>query len=178
MHPTAPEAARHLEDLSAAVIEAVADPSHLPALPSRLTDLHKAFVVRFEPVRPPAGLVAKSVAKQMVWGWASVATLNGEPLIDLQGDHLPIEELQKAVHEFMGSRAGDVMHDGVPAGEIVDSLCVTKALSDAMGWYPGREGWFVGYKIASTDVWNRVLSGELKAFSIAGDALSTPITEA
>lgn len=162
--------------VSAAVAKAIGDPAALVALPAVLTGLHKAFIAEFTLIPPESGsIIAKAKAQQIAYGWANVSTMNGQPYVDLQDHYIPIEEMQKAVHKFMATRAGDVDHNEDECAEIVDSLVVTKALSDAMGWFPGREGWFVGFHIKSAAVWKRFESGELKSFSIAGDAVSVPM---
>lgn len=177
MLPTAQDAASHLGEVSAAVAKAVADPSALETLPLTLAKLTTRFSLRFELTRPTEEIVAKNARQQIAYGWASVTSVNGTPLVDLQSDVIATDEMQKAVHEFMQVRAGDTMHDGRQVAEIVDSLFVTKDLSDAMGWYPGREGWFVGFKVYDGEVWKRFESGELKAFSIAGVADATPFDD-
>lgn len=177
MHPTAIDAASHLSKVSAAVARAVAEPSALETLPLTLATLHKDFAASFMLSRLGDSIVAKAADQQIAYGWASVSTLNGELVTDLQGDQILIGEMQTAVHEFMKDRAGDAMHNEDQCAEIVDSLVVTKALADAMGWDAGREGWFVGFKVHDANVWKRFLSGELKAFSIAGEATVTEVDE-
>ena len=71
------------------------------------------------------------------------------------------------------------MHDQKPASTLVESFVVTpekldlllKALgcAGAPADFKGVAAW-VGYKIQRADVWKRVKSGELRAFSIEGTA--------
>ncbi len=175
MLPTATDAASHLSKVSTAIALAVADPSALEILPVTLAALHHQFAAQFLLQKLGPSIVAKAADQQIAYGWASVSTLNGELVTDLQGDQITIGEMQKAVHEFMKDRAGDAMHDEAQCAEIVDSLVVTKELADAMGWDAGREGWFVGFKVHDANVWKRFLSGELKAFSISGEATVTEV---
>ncbi|MGE0718846.1 MAG: XkdF-like putative serine protease domain-containing protein [Alphaproteobacteria bacterium] len=115
-------------------------------------------------------------ALRTVWGWASVAAEAGEPVVDGEGDIVPIEELVRAAHAFMAqSRRGAAGHadggDPVPAvGTVVESLVTTAAVQAALGTELPREGWFVGIRIEDDAVWDRVLSGELAALSIGGIA--------
>jgi hypothetical protein len=77
------------------------------------------------------------------------------------------------------SREGDAMHDQKPASTLVESFVVTPQKLDmlmkALG-YPGAPadfkaiGAWVGFKVHREDVWKRVKSGELGAFSIEGTA--------
>jgi hypothetical protein len=98
-----------------------------------------------------------------------VVTEKGVPVIDLQGDEIPVEVLVKAVHTFMAEcRVGKVGHAGGQTGEIVESLVFTKALQDALGIDLQKEGWFVGYRIDDPAVWTKVEAGDLSMFSIGG----------
>src|SRR6185503_10016795 len=45
--------------------------------------------------------------KQQVFGWASIVEMNGEPVVDLQGDYISIDEVEKSGYEYvMKSRKG------------------------------------------------------------------------
>ena len=107
-------------------------------------------------------------------------TADGETVTDLQGDQISQEELERAFYEYvMESREGDAMHDHEPASTLVESFVVTPAKLDmllkALGHagappdFKGVAAW-VGYKVHREDVWKRVKSGELCAFSIEGTA--------
>lgn len=109
--------------------------------------------------------------QRMVFGWASVITEDGEPVIDRQGDMIEADTLVKAVNEFMEYvRVGKAMHSGEQVGVVVHSLPITKEIGEALGIHSNREGWVVAYKVLDDSVWERVKSGELAAFSIGGRA--------
>lgn len=114
--------------------------------------------------------------KRMVWGWASVVTEKGAPVIDRQGDVIEVDELQQAVHKFMDtSRVGGLMHrhfDGI--GTVVESLVFTNELQKAMGIDLGREGWFVGVRVDHDPTWAAVKSGKLRSFSLGGSGVREP----
>ncbi|MCC7271415.1 MAG: hypothetical protein IT561_02025 [Alphaproteobacteria bacterium] len=121
--------------------------------------------------------IAKAdTALRTVWGWASVATEDGVPVVDAEGDVVPIDELVRAAHAFMAqSRRGAAGHadggDQIPAvGTVVESLVASRAVQEALGVDLGREGWFVGIRIDDDDAWRQVLAGELPALSIGGVA--------
>lgn len=118
------------------------------------------------------GKILKADEEQrMVWGWASVITEKGEPLVDRQGDVIDAETMVKAVNNFMEHiRVGKTMHEGEQTGMVVHSMPVTKELGDALGIQSDREGWVVAYKVYDDKVWEMVKSGELAAFSIGGRA--------
>jgi hypothetical protein len=110
--------------------------------------------------------------QRMVYGWASVVTEKGEPVIDRQGDVIEPETLVKAVNNFMEHvRVGKAMHTGEQVGVVVHSMPITKEIGDALGIHSDREGWVVAYKVYDDNVWNMVKSGELAAFSIGGRAV-------
>jgi hypothetical protein len=110
--------------------------------------------------------------QRMVYGWASVVTENGEPVIDRQGDVIEPDTLVKAVNNFMEHvRVGKAMHTGDQVGVVVHSMPITKEIGDALGIHSDREGWVVAYKVYDDNVWNMVKSGELAAFSIGGRAV-------
>ncbi len=110
--------------------------------------------------------------QRMVYGWASVVTEKGEPVIDRQGDVIEPDTLVKAVNNFMEHvRVGKTMHVGEQTGVIVHSMPVTKEIGEALGIQSDREGWIVAYKVYDDAVWDMVKSGELAAFSIGGRAI-------
>jgi hypothetical protein len=114
--------------------------------------------------------------QRLVYGWASVVTEKGEPVIDRQGDVIEPETLVKAVNDFMEHvRVGKAMHTGEQVGVVVHSLPITKEIGDALGIQSDREGWVVAYKVFDDEIWEMVKSGKLAAFSIGGRALKEEI---
>jgi hypothetical protein len=116
--------------------------------------------------------------ERIVWGWASVVTEKGVPVVDKQGDVISPEEISKAATEFMlDVRVAKAMHEGEQVGHVVHSFPLTNELAKALGIQSEREGWIIAQKITDDDVWARVKSGELSAFSIGGNAISEEINE-
>lgn len=110
--------------------------------------------------------------QRLVYGWASVVTKNGEPVVDRQGDVIEPETLVKAVNTFMEHvRVGKQMHNGDQIGMVVHSWPMTNEISKAVGIQSDREGWLVAFKVYDDNVWAKVKSGELAAFSIGGRAI-------
>jgi hypothetical protein len=73
--------------------------------------------------------------QRMVYGWASVVTEKGEPVIDRQGDVIEPDTLVKAVNNFMEHvRVGKAMHTGDQVGVVVHSMPITKEIGDALGF--------------------------------------------
>lgn len=106
-----------------------------------------------------------------VAGYASV------DMVDKQGDRIPPEALKKAFGRFMKNAAFrnvQLAHSGIQVGEVVDSF------SDSQGrvWKSevDNHGLFVVCRIRSDiqkarEVQKQVRDGELRAFSIGGQAL-------
>jgi len=110
--------------------------------------------------------------QRIVYGWASVITEDGVPVVDRQGDVIEADTLVKAVNEFMEHvRVGKTMHSGDQTGMVIHSLPVTKEICGSLGIQCNREGWIVAYKVYDDAVWAMVKSGELAAFSIGGRAV-------
>ena len=110
--------------------------------------------------------------QRMVYGWASVVTEKGEPVVDRQGDVIEPETLVRAVNKFMEHvRVGKEMHKGEQIGAVIHSMPVTKEIGESLGIQSDREGWVVAFKVYNDDVWAKVKSGELAAFSIGGRAI-------
>jgi cation transport regulator ChaB len=106
---------------------------------------------------------------RIVWGWASVVSIDGKPMIDRQGDIISAEVMTKAADNFMADvRTAKAMHEGGKIGEVIHSFPLTKALGEALGVHSAMEGWIVAMKVHDDSVWSRVKSGELAAFSIGG----------
>ena len=119
------------------------------------------------------GQILKADEEQrLVYGWASVVTEKGEPVIDRQGDIIEPDTLVKAVNNFMEHiRVGKEMHKGDQIGAVIHSMPITKEIGESLGIQSDREGWIVAFKVYNDDVWARVKSGELAAFSIGGRAI-------
>ncbi|HHV54509.1 MAG TPA: hypothetical protein GXX55_03550 [Firmicutes bacterium] len=117
---------------------------------------------------------------RIVYGWVALTRFNGQPYVDLQGDVVEAESLQKALRDFMlkGANAG-VMHardeSGRPVvvGKVVEALLLTDEKLEVM--FPGNvdlpdspRGLFVGIHIQDDRVWEKIKRGELRGFSLAG----------
>lgn len=113
--------------------------------------------------------------KHQVFGWASIVELNGEPVIDRQGDFISPEEIEKAAYKYVvESRKGGHQHkrDGdepFHASDMIESIVFTDEKIAKMGLpldFP--RGWWVGYKVHDEDAWQKVKKGEVTGFSIHG----------
>jgi hypothetical protein len=131
-----------------------------------------------------SGEIAKVDAdKRQVFGFCSVTEVNGQPVVDRQGDYLPLEEVEKSAYTYvLESRKGGDMHARVTKGlstewsqpkhtaDLIESVVFTPEKLDAMGLISktGSLGWWVGFKVNDDEQWNLVKSGQRTAFSIHG----------
>lgn len=114
--------------------------------------------------------------QQTVFGWGSVTKVQGQLVIDSQGDIIEDTELEKAVYEFMTNAVHDEMHKRViPDSKIVESFVVTDEKLSKM--FPGEaipkgfRGWWVGICLNDPEVYRKHKTGEYTGFSITGKAL-------
>jgi hypothetical protein len=125
-----------------------------------------------ETIRKSLPIVKLDVPQRVAYGWASVtAQANGQPVVDCQGDVIAVDDLEKAVHGFL-AKGGVVkaMHAGGSVARVVESFLSTPTKLQKLGLAPDAlpQGWFVGVKVEDEATWQRVATGELKAFSIGG----------
>lgn len=114
--------------------------------------------------------------KRQVFGWASIVERDGEPVVDLQGDYISPEEIEKAAYSYVQkSRKGGDMHQRDGEGprhvsDMIESFLVTPEKIEKLG-LPADSlptGWWVGFQVHDDDTWNLVKSGKRKMFSIHG----------
>lgn len=147
-----------------------------------------------EPPQPPTVKVAKSDEveyvfageiskrdedKRLVFGWCNLSTVDGQPVVDLQGDYAPIEEIEKSAYKYVvESRKGGDMHQRVGDGplhtaDLVESFVVTPEKLRGLG-VPEEvavtmpTGWWVGMKVNDDEQWAKVKNGERTGFSVHG----------
>ena len=116
--------------------------------------------------------------QRLVYGFASVVTKGGKPVVDLQGDVITAEEMEKSATRFMlGARNGLTMHKGQPTTTIVHSLPLTKQVMDSFGIQSDVEGWLIAVKVHDEETWQRMKSGEFRGFSIGGKGNRVQISD-
>lgn len=113
--------------------------------------------------------------QNIVLGWGSVTKVNGQPVIDCQGDVIEDLELEKAVYDFMAAPKHDEMHKRiVPDSVIVESfICTDEKLAKMFGDEApqgGFRGWWLGIKVNDPEIYAKHKSGEYTGFSITGTA--------
>lgn len=113
--------------------------------------------------------------RHRVTGFAMVSVnKNGDPVYDLQGDHITPEELVKAVQDFasvVGENRVDDMHDHSDAGRVVESIVLTAELQKSLGIPAGTQpiGWLVTVEVPKSQ-FELVKAGKRPMFSIEARA--------
>ena len=123
--------------------------------------------------------------KRQVFGWASIVEKDGNPVVDLQGDYISIDEIEKSAYEYVvKSRKGGDMHERVDGemplhvSDMIESFIVTPEKIEKMG-LPNDSlplGWWVGYQINDDNTWNLVKTGKRTGFSIHGRGRREPLS--
>lgn len=113
--------------------------------------------------------------KRQVFGWASVVTMNGQPVVDLQDDYMAMETIEKAVYDYVKtSRKGGNMHardgqDPMHVSDMIESFVVTEEKKEKLGLPPEfPTGWLVGFQVNDDETWAMVKDGRRRQFSIHG----------
>lgn len=113
-----------------------------------------------------------------VRGWASVTSIDGHPVVDFEGDIIPIDVLRDAVYSFIGSdRVALVQHDGKTTGAVVESVIIDDYFAKAHGIAHGKRGWWIGMEVYSAEARKSVVDGKLRHFSIGGTARKIKVAE-
>lgn len=115
-----------------------------------------------------------------VWGWAAMSVDDiGNPVVDVDGDHVPIDVLERAVHEAFIRRGGQgavgLLHESQNRADLVESFVLTAEKRDAFGLGQGPQGWIVGLISHDPEVIALVRSGYLMELSFRGKSLSRTV---
>lgn len=123
--------------------------------------------------------------KRQVFGWCSLSKKDGQDVVDLQGDIIPIEEIEKSAYDYvLTSRKGGNQHEREGegprhVGNVIESMVFTPEKIEKMG-LPGDfpQGWWIGMKIEDEETWQQVKSGERAGFSVHGAGRRAPVEKA
>lgn len=152
-----------------------------PAVKVKLTPLPenlKAKVSKAHDIEFRGEISKMDNDKRQVFGWASVVEIDGKPVVDLQGDVMELEEIEKAAYEYVvKSRKGGHQHrrngdEPVHVSDLVESFLVTPEKKAQLGLPDDMPtGWWVGFQINDDEVWKSVKEGKLPEFSIHGSGV-------
>jgi hypothetical protein len=103
----------------------------------------------------------------LVFGFAVVSTVDGEPYFDVQGDHIPEGDMLKAATEFMEtSRTAKDMHK-TQAGSVVFAFPLTTDIAKALDIQSPKTGLLIAMK-PEPSVLEKFVDGTYTGFSIGG----------
>lgn len=126
-------------------------------------DFTKADVVKFD---EELGLV---------FGFAIVSKVDGEPFFDSQGDYIPEESMLKAATDFMlHSRVAKEMHEGEAVGEVVFAFPLTSEVAKALDIRTHKTGLLIAMK-PGPEAMAKFKSGEYRGFSIGGSRVEDEV---
>lgn len=110
--------------------------------------------------------------EHLMFGWASVSTdADGQPVVDSEGDIVPIDELEHAAYEFVfENRPGGEMHQSTGGAVLIESVVFTKQKLELLNVNNLPCGWWVGFKITDENLWQKIKSGAYAMLSIGGSA--------
>lgn len=107
--------------------------------------------------------------KGVVYGWAIICKINGQPYFDLQGDHIPEDAMHAASVDFAKSaRVAKEMHDGDQVGTVVHTMPITSDMADGFGFDSAITGLLIGWKPDDPSDLEKFKNGEFTGFSIGG----------
>ena len=112
----------------------------------------------------------------LVFGWAIVSEIDGEPYFDTQGDNIPSNVAMKAIAKFMeGERVAKTMHVGERTGTVVMAWPMVPDIMKALGIECNQTGVVIAMKPDSPESLRKFQSGEFTGFSIGGSAISEEV---
>lgn len=117
--------------------------------------------------------IAKADRKRrLVFGWANLSrTPDGKQVIDLHGDVIPPDVLEKATYDYVARhREGGLEHQKMGVATLVEAAYIDSEKLSAMGVESPFEGagMWIGLRVDDADVWAAIEGGDLPAFSIGG----------
>lgn len=123
-------------------------------------------------------LQATDEEQRLVFGFFSVVEVDGNPVVDLQGDVITSKDIENAAYKYMRfSRMGDDRHDERAKAVIVESMVFTKEKQKLLGIDLGFVGWWGGFKVLDDALWKNFKSGKYEGFSIGGRGRREPFNE-
>lgn len=106
----------------------------------------------------------------VIFGWAAVESIDGQPYIDSQDDLVEVAEMTKALLPFMqGDRKIKIGHDGGAVGELIFSWPLDDEITKAFDISCPVRGVLIGVKVDDSTM-RAYKAGKLPGFSIAGKA--------
>lgn len=121
-----------------------------------------------------------NVEKQIAFGFAMISKdKNGNEICDLQNDCIDQEELENLAYKYVEFyREAGSEHNSRGKGVLIESVVMTPEKASIWGVPIGflpQCAWWIGIHVTDKIVWEKVKSGEYKAFSIEGSAVRVEV---
>lgn len=115
----------------------------------------------------------------LVFGYAMVSKIEGEPYFDLQGHHIPEDVMLKMLTDFMVDyNVAKDMHSGDQVGKYVFAFPLTEDIAKSLDIEAKKTGALVAMKPDSDELLQKFVSGEYTGFSIGGtDAIFEEVND-
>lgn len=111
--------------------------------------------------------------QHLIFGWANV-TVNSDGSLpfDWEGDIIPTSVLEDGAYNYVLNfgTAGQRHLPDTECGYLVESMMFTKEKMSALGIPDGavNEGWWIGFYVPSTEIFQKVKDKTYNMFSIQG----------
>lgn len=104
----------------------------------------------------------------LVFGFAIVSKIDGEPHFDRQGDHIPEDAMLEASTDFakQNRRPAKEMHD-TEVGDVVHTFPLTTEIAQSLGIVTKRTGLLIAMS-PGEEALGKFATGEYTGFSIGG----------
>lgn len=104
----------------------------------------------------------------LVFGFAIVSNVDGQPYFDVQGDHIPEDAMLKAATDFMeNSRIAKEMHTGDQTGSVVFAFPLTADIAKSLDITTKQTGLLIAMR-PTEEVLTKFRDGTYTGFSIGG----------
>ena len=122
--------------------------------------------------------MAKNEDKKQVFGWGYLCKdENGATVVDVSGDVVDPDSLQKAAYAGFNKLFAGASHNGKAPASVITLAWSDPEVRKAMGALdPGKEeGMWIGFQVHDDGFWKDIKSGKIAAFSIGGKGVRTPL---
>lgn len=124
------------------------------------------------PLRMAGKIIKIDDALGIVFGWAIVSKIDGDPYFDVQGDHIPEDSMLGAAVDFMSnSRVLGDMHESDEGGTVLFAFPMTEDIGKAFGIVCKTTGLMIGVKPLHAATLEKFKDGTYTGFSIGGRRL-------
>lgn len=133
-------------------------------------DLNKSFherVIKLDDERRLATVIV-----------STVTDAQGNPIIDAQGDIIPIDVLEDAFIDAFsagGINKGEEMHERMGLADVVQHFTLSRKERVALGFGDGPEMGIAKLRVHDDALWQKIKAGKLPEMSFTGYAVREPV---